>query len=271
MERSRPAQRQTTRNFPKLSPAIELTTSVSQTTPVRSPKRRVVADRPEHGDRKQERQDDVERAHGGERLARVVGRVLVLGRERRPGLRPVGRPAEDVQPDHDHHELVEPRRRVAVELDVRRDEVRVDLVVREVAGEEGADRDHEDRDHHQGPDDVAEPDGGPHAADVEDPAEHDAHDADQLRPAERHDQRRIPGRCGEVAVASKLGDRAGTRSGSRRSPARSTRRTSSRRPRSARRTRSAYASPPVRRPTGPLACPGTSRRARSRCRPGARR
>ncbi len=168
----------------------------------------VVADRPDHGDRQQEREDDVERSHRGQGLPRVVGGVLVLRCERRPRFRPVRRPAEDVQPDHDHHELVEERCRVAVELDVRRDEVRVDLVVREVAGHEGADGDDEDGDHHQGADDVAEPDGRPHPADVEDPAEHDGRDPDQLRPAERRDDGRMPRRFRgvEVAPGSELGD-----------------------------------------------------------------
>ena len=131
---------------------------------------------------------------------------LYSGANVAPASGPYGRPAQDVQPDHDHHELVEERRGIAVELDVRGDEVRVDLVIREVAGDEAADGDHEDRDDHQGPDDVAEPDGGSHAADVEDPAEHDAHDSDQLRPPERLDDRRAPGRRREVPIACELGD-----------------------------------------------------------------
>ena len=166
----------------------------------------VVADRPEDDDRKHDGQDDVEGAHRGEGLAGVVRRVLVLRRKRRPGLRSVRRPAEDVEPDHDHHELVEERGRIAVELDVRRDEVRVDLVVGEVAGDEAPDGDHEDREDHQGPDDVAEPDRGTHPADVEDPAENDGHDPDQLRPPEGLDDRRVVDRGREVAVASELGE-----------------------------------------------------------------
>ncbi len=196
----------TTRNFPKRLAGDGVDDVGQPDDAGQVVEEAVVADRPEHDDREQERQDDVERSHGRERLARVVRRVLVLRRERRPGLGPVGRPPEDVQPDHDHHELVEERRVVAVEIDVRGDEVRVDLVIREVAGDEAADGDDEDRDDHQGSDDIAQPDCRSHAADVEDPAEDDAHDPDDLRPPERLDERGLVDRRREVAVASELGE-----------------------------------------------------------------
>ncbi len=166
----------------------------------------VVADRPQHRDREQTRENDVHPAGHHKRLAGVVLRVLVLRRERRGGLGPVGGPAEDVKPDHDERELVEPSRRVSEELDGGRDVVRPDRVVADVAGEERAQGDDDDRDDHHRRHDVAEPHGRAHAADVEGEADDDRADADQLGRGHRREPGRIPApgrdagvRAGELA------------------------------------------------------------------------
>ena len=133
----------------------------------------VGADRARDAQR-QDHVDEEREARGrAERERRIALRVVVLGRKARADLDPVRRPAHQEQPDERDPQAA------PLAADVPR---HVRAVV--IPGQEGDEHEHDERHHQQRARDVAEPEGGLHAEDVEDPDRHDQADCDHVREPE---------------------------------------------------------------------------------------